>query len=787
MNLIKPAFFTLVTFLSVIHPLRAQAPSKLITAFENYTESPREVSYLHLNKSLFVTGETMGFSSYVFDKFEKKPSVLTTNLYCVIMDENDKVIKKQLIKITDGYGSGQFDIDSTLTSGSYKIKAYTNWMRNFDEHNYYVQSFRVIDPEKSQRTNSKNISNQIDAQFLPEGGHLVAETQNTIGVIVKDSLGFGISNVEGVILSESNSIVGKFKTNQFGIGKFLLLPKTNERYVAQLKIDQNTYDFPIQKAAPKGICLSLATIGDKVAITLNTNEATLSEINKTPYQLTLHNGKTIKSIEVDFSDKLSLTKIITADKLFKGMNVFTLFDDRMNPILERLYFNYNGIDIMSTTDTYTVTKNMDSLMVSLPVSKNTSSTGKVSISILPEATRSYNHHNNIISQTYLRPYVKGIIENAAYYFKNIDRKKKFELDNLLITQGWSSYNWTSLFKNTPKITYNFENGISLIANVNNRETGQYLIFPTRLNGSEIVTIEDDDKNFVVSGFFPLEKEQLKIGELQKKAKIGKPSIYVQFGPSKIHSFGVVNDPMKQKQHTFVGFSDSQSIFQSSWENIEQLDEVVVNANKKEDRIEKLKKSAFDQIDVFDETKRRAFRNFASYIITQGFNVRQSLGSIVITNPRAVGSARTTPLVFLDGVLLTDLSVLYNFDMSIVDYVQINKLGFGEGIRGNAGSIKIFTDPSISVISKYGKTYQAYDIPLAFSRKKRFYTPVYNSYTSEFYEKYGVIGWVNEATIDSTNTINFSIFNTGTDRVKVFIEGVTNQGDVISEERILDLN
>lgn len=766
----------------------SQEQTDILDAYSSYTESAREIAYLHLNKSDYVTGESIGFTAYVIDKATKQPSLVTTNLYCVITDKDHKIIKEQLIKIDKGSGSGVFDLDESFKGGTYEIKAYTQWMKNFPEHNHYVQKFLVIDVNNQDRVTSESISRTVDAQFLPEGGHLVANTNNVLGVTVKDTLGYGVPDVTGEILDAENNPIGNFKTNQFGIGKFLLLPKAHSNYKARLTVNNQVQEFPIEAAKLKGVCMSLSSFTDKIALSLNTNALTLPDISGRPFKLVIHNGKSIKTINVAFSDQSSIKKVIALKDLFPGINIITLFDDHMNPLLERLYFNHSGVNIIHSSDNYSFSTDLDSINIKVPLNlKANSKFGNFSISVLPEETKSYKHHHNIISYSFLKPYVKGTIENAQYYFKDVTRKKKYELDNLLITQGWSSYDWHSIFKGAPKITHNFENGISLLANINKTQTGQYVIFPTKLNTTDLVSLEDNDTQFALSGFYPLEGEAIKIGAINKKGKVDKPNLYLQFGPSKIPDYSNSSYSLPIKQKTLIEYSDTETVYKNSWEKVEELKQVVVTANKKEDRLERLKKSSYDQIDVFDETKRRAFNTFSSYIITKGFNVRQNLGSLVITNPRATGSARTDPLIYLDGVLLTDLSVLYNFDMSIVDYVQVNRLGFGEGIRGNAGSIRIFTDPSISASKIYGSSYQEYEPPLTFSAKKRFYVPVYNSYTSDFYTTYGVVGWIANATLNEDLTIDFSVFDTKQKHLKIFIEGMTSDGSFISEEKIIEIN
>ena len=189
----------------------------------------KETVYSHLNKSTYIKGEEIGFTSYVFNKKTKKPSLLTTNLYCVITDKKDNVLKEKLVKVENGIASGSFKIDSVFTTGSYKVKTYTNWMLNFKEQNYFIETIKIIAPGKPNKKINITENDKIDIQFLPESGTFLNNAHNTIGIIAKDSLGYGIPNISGEIL-ENNLIIGDFKLNKLGIGRTSFTIEKNKKY-----------------------------------------------------------------------------------------------------------------------------------------------------------------------------------------------------------------------------------------------------------------------------------------------------------------------------------------------------------------------------------------------------------------------------------------------------------------------------------------------------------------------------------------------------------------------------
>ena len=232
-TLVTPKFLLLILLFSG-STVNAQDNSYISNAYKDYSSAAREVVYLHLNKSIYIKGEDIGFTAYVMDKKEKKPSLITTNLYVSIEDEKKNIVKQILIKVIDGVASNTLKVDSLFTSGYYNIKAYTNWSRNFNEKNYFEETIKVINPDNEEFYKVENTDNKIDAQFLPESGHLLHGVINTIGVTIKDYLGYGVPFAKGEVVDQNNEVLSTFESNQFGIGKFQLLPNLGDTYTVKI-------------------------------------------------------------------------------------------------------------------------------------------------------------------------------------------------------------------------------------------------------------------------------------------------------------------------------------------------------------------------------------------------------------------------------------------------------------------------------------------------------------------------------------------------------------------------
>lgn len=762
-----------------------------VNSFENYTSPYREIAYCHLNKSTYIKGEPIGFKAYVLDKHTKTPSVLTKNLYCVILDSLDNVVKQKLIKLDGGIAHNTFSVDSVFKTGKYTFKAYTNWMKNFDEPNAFIERFRVIDPEQTKTIKPKKVANELDAQFLPEGGHFVHNVKTNVGVTIKDVQGYGVPSISGSVYDSDNKFVTSFQTNTLGVGRFLLYPNVNKTYTVKFNYLNIPFKYTIADIEARGIAIHVNKSREKLAIELKTNSNTLENIHGKPYKLTVHNGKSIKVINVNF-DKTELLQLIDFKDLFSGINTITLFNERNQPILERLFFNYDGIHKVNLRAPKSTQKG-DSLHVSIPLENqyNNDELFHLSLSILPEATKSYKKHHNLISYTYLQPYLMGYIENAAYYFTDITRQKEYELDNLLITQGWSSYNWNSIFNYDGNNNYVFEDGIVIKGNSNDKEDKSFIIYPLKNTDGYIVDLPADETSFLKEGFYPQDKETLNLSILSDKGKAKKASLYIQFAPSKIPEFnGELFAPIAPKQQIITELNISRPFDELDLSKAQNLEEVVVKATSRETRIAKIKGSSYMKIDVFDDTKRMLNLSLPTYINTYmpGFFANEQRGVLTITNRnvQSFNNNNVAPLVFLDDVQLNSLEFLVNFDMSRVDYIAYDRHGFGEGVRGSGGVIKIYTS-NVFPGRRQSEYFRKFDFPLTFSEPKTYYVPKYEYYKTDFYKEYGVVDWIPNAQIDNTGNLNFTVFNPAGTNLKIYIEGITSTGALFSEHKLLDVN
>ncbi len=747
------------------------------SAINTYFEAPRETMYAHLNKSTYLTGEEIWFKAYAYDRKNNLPSPFTTNYNIEIYNSKGEEVYSGLFLGYQGSAKGNIAIDKSWSSGTYYFRLSTNWMNNFVKEDFYTQEIRIINKSSSQKPNTNKTT--YDFQLLPEGGHIVAGTENTIGFKLINNLGHGVSFKNGFVVDNQNTRKISFGSNRFGIGKFILNPQPNQNYTALVVLDNGQkVEASFPEIKKKGISISINNLyEDNVVIGFNTNETTLKQLKNKKYYLLIHQLGVSKKINIDFSSTQFKTGIfIKRNQLYPGVNTLTLFEND-TPILERLLFNSMNEKKHDIQVVYQGKKN-DSLLFNLIAPKTKEETYDLSISVLPQGTKSYNHQDNIASALLLRPYLKGFIEEPKYYFTNKSRKTDYDLDLLLLTQGWSKYNWDVVFNTPPKIAYSFNNGLTIkgkVQNVKNKSFKQAYVYPTTNNSSRLVDL-DSTNSFIIENYYPNKGEFVNISTVNNRGKFSKTGVYIQTYRNRLKKPINLPDFADEPEHKNGVFIPSYF-----FDDVELLDEVLIQGRKKEK--EDVSEFLIGKSRKIDETDARVYQNIANYI-EQVLGIRLNLEGITAGDPTAVQPLNALTnnnllAIYLDDIQLIDFSTLLNVFTRDVENVYYDRSGFG----GNSGEIRIYSKKTLfeETESKGINTkISAHTFKNGFNTIKEYYNPLYTSYQDPLFKGYGTIHWQPQVIFNAQGVGRIKIPDTSLKNITFFIEGMRSDGSLISK-------
>lgn len=114
-------------------------------------QSLAEKIYLQLDGKVYTSDQTIWFKCLVRQAIDHSPSQLSVVLYVELIDPDEKIVEKKLIKITEGIGAGFFRLSPHYLPGKYLVRAYTQWNKNFETDFFFEEYIQIFDSEVKNR------------------------------------------------------------------------------------------------------------------------------------------------------------------------------------------------------------------------------------------------------------------------------------------------------------------------------------------------------------------------------------------------------------------------------------------------------------------------------------------------------------------------------------------------------------------------------------------------------------------------------------------------------------
>ena len=472
---------------------------------------PQERVYLHFDNSAYYLGETMWFKAYVSEGVKDAPSTLSKVLYVELVAPEGYVVETKKYKIDEkGTCNGEFELKPLLLSGYYEIRAYTRYMLNWGKEAVFSRVFPIFDKVNGNNWDFKNMLDrrrgfmyrgewvsselpELDLKFYPEGGHIIEGIETTIAYELRGE--DGIAGEDTIYIYAGKNLMQRSVPTHAGKGTFSLTPEAGVKYHATVKRGKKEHKFEFPKIEKEGVAIAVTDEQQKISIKVSNNLETSTALGCA----VLHRGE-LSHYQKYYSDNSG--KIITIDKdsLREGVNRVIVFVDDSLPLAERQFFvmheNIQPGD--RETAKLKITANGEPLhKLSLkphekfsvtieredgkPIEENT----ELSFSVSDAAGRqqtSYTH--NMYSYLLLGSELKGYIPDAARYFDPANKNRAAELDLLMLTNGWTSYDWSKLAKKDVRLDQPMEKGITVKGTFYKKQpkrtpgnVGEFILYP----------------------------------------------------------------------------------------------------------------------------------------------------------------------------------------------------------------------------------------------------------------------------------------------------------------------
>ena len=497
-------FFTCILFASAQNKLDSIA----YRAMQIGQVMQQERVYLHFDNSAYYLGETIWFKAYVSFGADNRPSMLSKVLYVELVAPEGYVVETKKYKINDdGSCHGEFELNPLLLSGYYEIRAYTRYMLNWDKSAVFSRVFPVFDKVNADNWDFKNMLDRrrgfssngewISAElpeasltFFPEGGNLVTGIESRVAYELRGEN--GLFGEEKITIYEDNAPLLETTPSHMGKGSFALTPKENAKYRAEVTMTnsngkQKKHKFNLPKAEKEGIVMNVKDDGRNIIIDIKNNLSLKQELGF----VILHRGT--MGYYRKFGTATGENSFTFAkDSLREGVNRAVIFADSITPLAERHFFITH--EALQESDNRTVKLNVTAngskpeeaslapyekvtVRVSRDDGKPITAESDLSLTVsdaIGNQKTSYSH--NMYTYMLLGSELKGYIPDAAQLFDPDNAARHEQLDLVMLTHGWTSYDWSMLTRKTIKELQPIERGITIkglfLLKTRNKEIGK---------------------------------------------------------------------------------------------------------------------------------------------------------------------------------------------------------------------------------------------------------------------------------------------------------------------------
>jgi hypothetical protein len=402
-----------------------------------------EKLYLHTDRHYYLAGEKIRLKAYILNGF--LPDTLSTTLYVELLDKELKLQGRSIFPVFSGVAYGQLEIPSSLSKGSYILRAYTAQHIHAPDY-HYLQEVKVYGNRPQDIPSVASAAN-ILLQFFPEGGNFVNGMVNTVAFKATDSRGLPVK-IKGLIKDVQGEIIGEAESFHDGMGKFLIRPFPGQQYYLELSDCEET--FPLPQAENEGVVLTVSQIDRGIAFRLEQHPQTPS-LKQAAFITGVIQGETI--FRKPFSGiGESVTGIIPVKDLPTGIMKITVFNQHQQPLAERLVFIQNGEFKVETELYRKVIKPEPFQNIQLSVKIKEPVAGSFSISVTDADFDEDIRPVNIFSQFLLSSEIKGYIHHPSWYFSTAGDSTIMALDLVMLTNGWRRFRWV---ENQPEYSHPF--------------------------------------------------------------------------------------------------------------------------------------------------------------------------------------------------------------------------------------------------------------------------------------------------------------------------------------------
>lgn len=748
------------------------------------TDKIIEKAYLHFDKPYYNPGDTLYFKAYVTAGERHELSKISGVLHVDLLSKTDSVMQSLVLQLNNGLAWGDFSLPYYLSKGNYKIRAYTQWMRNAGNAYVFNKIISVNGKSIAQVYPVKASNDKTDVQFFPEGGTFVAAVPCRIAFKAVGINGSG-TYIKGSVVDSDNKEVARFTSAHLGMGHFYITADAGKTYKAKITYPDGSINI-VALPTPEAKGMSLAVNNSdlvKLSIDINANKAYYLENKDKELNVVIYSAGVVKTVKTVL-DNQAIGFDLPKKDFKSGIMQITVFWQNGAPVCERLVFiqNNDGVNFTVNSDKATYAAH-DKATISLNAKAgDTASPGNFSLSVINENKVQGNEdkETSILSDLLLTSELRGYVEQPNYYFNNVNADTRNNLDVLMLTQGYRRVQWAQLL-NEPQtpLAYKPEYGLpikgTLVGKSGAPIVNEKLTLTQPATGKSMGVITDAAGKFNFPDLEYADRSQFLLSidnkSLHNKAKIILDKQAVDVAPV---ASGLREAKGDETLPEFTG---------NTMETAPKTRELrAVNIKGKSNYRTASLAGAGNADQVIFNKDLKTFSTLSQGLngIARGVDFNSGKAFLKTSLATANNSNVMEPMLLVIDGAITMMS-LDNISPADVSTVEILKGANASiyGLQAGAGVMVITTKNGgeVEETSKEMAPGIMALTPKGFYVAREFYSPVYDVTKKYPADKRSTIFWKPNLVTDAAGNVSFSYFNEGAGQYKVTIEGIDNAGNI----------
>ncbi len=296
----------------------------------------QESVIIRTDRDIYIAGESIWIQLNCVKSGTSQPSPISQVIYVELLNHQNIPVAQLKLKTIEKSVQTKITLPDSLSTGNYKLRAYTQWMRNYGETYFGRQIISVVSPFSLKSMPPKHERFVTDTLLAyAEGGLFLTNTPNKllIHTVTKDGKGHSVS---GNIVSHQKDTLQSVTTNEHGFALVYINPNSKDPLYFVYEKDSRTNTLPLPVLQNSGHNLQITKKQEGVIFfRIHTN--TYQEDTNLSLLITTVEGKLISDNQVNLNEEIQ----VNLANLENPINCALLISDSGKVLSKRVFSKGN--------------------------------------------------------------------------------------------------------------------------------------------------------------------------------------------------------------------------------------------------------------------------------------------------------------------------------------------------------------------------------------------------------------------------------------------------------------